>query len=86
MTLRLHDAPSACSFVPHVGRELAGEGPSFLDAYMLTVQRWGGYAGIDPVSMPSLGDYVARLAQHPNVAAVIARERIELNTSAPAAA
>jgi hypothetical protein len=36
--------------------------------------------------MPSLGDYVARLAQHPSVAAVIARERIELNTYTPAAA
>ena len=65
---------------------LTGERPSFLDAYVLTVQRWGGYAGIDPATMPALRDYVARLAQHPGVAAVIARERIELNTYPPAAA
>jgi len=64
---------------------LNGERPSFLDAYVLTVQRWGGYAGIDPATMPALRDYVARFAQHPEVAAVIARERIELNTYKPAA-
>lgn len=65
---------------------LNGERPSFLDAYVLTVQRWGGYAGIDPATMPALRDYVARFAQHPAVAAVIARERFELNTYKPAAA
>ncbi|MFN7644465.1 MAG: glutathione S-transferase family protein [Burkholderiales bacterium] len=62
---------------------LNGERPSFLDAYVLTVQRWGGYAGIDPATMPVLRDYVVRFAQHPEVAAVIARERIELNTYKP---
>jgi glutathione S-transferase len=58
---------------------LTGERPSFLAAYVLTVQRWGGYADIDPATLPALRDYVARLAQHPGVAAVIARERIVLN-------
>jgi glutathione S-transferase len=65
---------------------LTGEHPSFLDAYVLTLLRWGGYAGIDPATLPALRDYVARFAQHPTVASVIARERIELNTFKPAAA
>jgi glutathione S-transferase len=59
---------------------LAGESPSFVDAYALTLLRWGGYAGIDPATLPAYRDYVARLAQHPAVAAAIARERIKLHT------
>jgi glutathione S-transferase len=65
---------------------LGGEKPSFVDAYALTLLRWGGFAGIDPASLPAYRDYVAKLAEQPAVAAAIARERIDLNTFKPAKA
>jgi len=65
---------------------LLGERPSFIDAYALTLFRWGGLAGIDPDSLPEFKAFVARLAQQPPVAAAIARERIELNTFKPTTA
>lgn len=63
---------------------LAGESPSFVDAYALTLFRWGGFAGIDPATLPAYRDYVARLAQHPAVAAAMAREKLSLDTYKPA--
>jgi glutathione S-transferase len=65
---------------------LGGAAPSFADAYALTLLRWGGYAGIDPASLPKLQAYVARVAAHPAVAAAMQRERIDLNTYQPVAA
>lgn len=65
---------------------LGGAAPSFADAYALTLMRWGGYAGIDPASLPKLQAYVARVAAHPAVAAAMQRERIDLNTYKPVAA
>ena len=65
---------------------LGGARPSFIDAYVLTLLRWGGHAGIDPDTLPAYRDYVARLAQEPAVAAALSRERIELNTFKPATA
>jgi glutathione S-transferase len=56
-----------------------GSGLSFLDAYALTLLRWGGLAGIDPDSMPGFKAYVDCVAAHPVVAAVIERERLQLN-------
>lgn len=56
-----------------------GDSVSFLDAYALTLLRWGSIAGINPVSMPAYHAYVERLAQAPAVAAVIERERLQLN-------
>ena len=38
---------------------LAGEQPSALDAYALTFLRWGGFAGIDPTTLPAF-DALAR--------------------------
>ena len=64
---------------------MAGASPSFVDAYALTLFRWGGYAGIDPARLPVFRDYVGRLAQHPSVAAVMARERLSLDTYTPPA-
>ena len=63
---------------------LLGERVSFADAYALTFLRWGGFAGIDPQTLPAYRDFVARLAQQPPVAAAIAREGIDLNTYKPA--
>lgn len=65
---------------------LGGAEPSFLDFYALTLFRWGGYAGIDPASLPAFQAYVERLVRHPAVAAAMARERIALDTYKPAAA
>jgi len=50
-----------------------------LDAYALTLTRWGSIAGIDPASYPSLWAHVNRVAADPQVAQVIERERLQLN-------
>ena len=50
-----------------------------LDAYALTLTRWGTIAGIDPNGYPELWAFVQRVAQHPPVACVIERERLQLN-------
>jgi glutathione S-transferase len=59
---------------------LHGDAPGVLDAYALTLYRWGGFAGIAPDSVPALRDYVQRVAASPVFAATMARERIDLNT------
>ncbi len=58
---------------------LGGEAPGFLDAYALTLLRWGGFAGIDPESLPALWALVQRMAAVGPVATVIERERLQLN-------
>ena len=55
-----------------------------LDAYALTLTRWGTIAGIAPEEHPELWAFVAKVAAHPAVARVMARERLQLNMS-PAA-
>ena len=50
-----------------------------LDAYLLTLTRWGSIAGIDPTSYPSLWAHVNRVANDVQVAQVIERERLQLN-------
>lgn len=57
-----------------------GDRPSFHDAYALTLFRWGGFAGVDPDSMPAFWAYVQRVAATAPVAAALARERLELNS------
>ncbi|MBN9428093.1 MAG: glutathione S-transferase family protein [Burkholderiales bacterium] len=57
-----------------------GERVGILDAYALTLLRWGGFAGIDPDSLPAYKAFVARVAATEPVATIIARERIDLNT------
>jgi glutathione S-transferase len=63
---------------------IMGEHPGALDAYALTLLRWGGYAGIDPASLPATWDLAQRFAALPGVAPVIERERLELNVYKPA--
>lgn len=55
-----------------------------LDAYALTLLRWGGLAGIDPTGFQALWSHVSRVAQLPAVARAIERERLQLNVYAPA--
>jgi glutathione S-transferase len=62
---------------------LGGAQPSFVDAYALTLLRWGGFAGIDPESLPTLKAFVERLMQQAPVAAAVAREGIAMNTYKP---
>ena len=50
------------------------------DAYAFTFLRWGGYAGIDPRSLPAYSAYIERVMAEPSVAAVLDRERIKLDT------
>jgi glutathione S-transferase len=62
-----------------------GDKVSFHDAYAFTLLRWGGYAGIDPDSLPAYKAYIERVVQAPPVAAALERERIKLDTYQKAA-
>jgi glutathione S-transferase len=55
-----------------------------LDAYSLTLTRWGSLAGIDPETFPVLWAFVKQVAAQPAVARVIERERLQLNLFKPA--
>lgn len=57
-----------------------GDRVSFHDAYAFTLFRWGGYAGIDPKSLPGYLSYIERVMAAPPVAAALERERIKLDT------
>jgi glutathione S-transferase len=50
------------------------------DAYAFTLLRWGGFAGVDPKSLPGYLSYVERAMQAPPFQAALARERIRLDT------
>lgn len=50
-----------------------------VDAYALTLIRWGGFAGIDPLTLPALWAHVQKVAQLLPVARAIERERLQLN-------
>ena len=58
---------------------LSGEVLGPLDAYSLTLTRWGSIAGIDPTTYSSLWAHVNRVANDVQVAHVIERERLQLN-------
>ncbi len=57
---------------------------TFHDAYAFTLLRWGGYAGIDPKSLPAYLAYVERIMAAAPIAAALERERIKLDTYKPA--
>ena len=57
-----------------------GERITCHDAYAFTLLRWGGYAGIDPQSLPSYLAYVQRVMAAAPVAAALEQERIKLDT------
>jgi glutathione S-transferase len=50
------------------------------EAYSFTLLRWGGFAGVDPASLPALKNYVENVMQKPPVAAALERERVKLDT------
>ena len=63
---------------------LAGDKFGPLDAYTLTLARWGSIAGIDPAGFPATWAFIARIAALPAVARAIERERLQLNMYKPA--
>lgn len=62
---------------------LGGEHFGPLDAYALTLLRWGGFAKIDPTGFPKLWAHVQKVAALPAVQRAMARERLELNVYKP---
>lgn len=65
---------------------LSGVHCGALDAYALTLLRWGTIAAINPEDTPDLWGHVQRTAQVPAVARAIERERLQLNLYRPAPA
>ena len=61
-----------------------GERIACHDAYAFTLLRWGGYAGVDPASLPAYKAYVERVMAAAPVAAAMERERIKLDSYKPA--
>jgi glutathione S-transferase len=55
-----------------------------LDAYCLTLTRWGSIAGIDPTQFSNSWAHMQHLATLPAIARVIERERLQLNMLAKA--
>jgi glutathione S-transferase len=58
---------------------LGGEHFGPLDAYALTLLRWGGFAKIDPTGFAALWAHLQKVAALPAVQRAMARERLELN-------
>jgi glutathione S-transferase len=58
---------------------LSGDQLGPLDAYALTLTRWGSMAGIDPSTYALLWAHVQRVASDKAVSEVIERERLQLN-------
>jgi glutathione S-transferase len=58
---------------------LSGSHLGPLDAYALTLLRWGTMAGVNPTDLPVLWDHVQRVAENDAVKAVMERERLVLN-------
>jgi glutathione S-transferase len=75
-----------------LAKKTADRGQAFLggdrfgpvDAYSLTLLRWGGFAQIDPTGFTALWAHVQKVAQLPGVARAIERERLQLNLYKPA--
>lgn len=62
-----------------VGAAFGHDHLTALDAYTLTLTRWGSVAGIDPTQFIHSWAHMQTLAAHPAVARVIERERLQLN-------
>lgn len=67
-------------YLERLQNTLGGKAFWFRDAYLFTLLRWGGFAGIDPRSLPAYYAYAQKLMQAPPIAAALARERISLDT------
>jgi len=62
---------------------LFGDNIGPVDAYALTLTRWGSIAGIDPSTYPALWAHVQKMSADKAVSAVIERERLQLNLYKP---
>jgi glutathione S-transferase len=62
---------------------LSGDRLGPLDAYALTLTRWGTIAGIEPETYPALWAHVQKIASEQAVSQVIERERLQLNMLRP---
>ena len=58
---------------------LAGDHVGPLDAYAMTLMRWGTIAGINPDTYPQLWAFVQKVAEQPAIARAMERERLQLN-------
>ncbi len=67
-------------YLERIQNTLDGRSFWFRDAYLFTLLRWGGFAGIDPNSLPAYYAYVQNLLKAAPFAAALARERISLDT------
>lgn len=72
------------AMLSHATPYFGGAKPNVVDAYALTLYRWGGTTGIDPATIPKFRDYIDQLAKEPAIAAALERERIPLHTYKPA--
>ena len=54
-----------------------------VDAYALTLTRWGSIAGIDPSTYPALWAHVQKVSANEAISVVIERERLQLNLYKP---
>ena len=62
---------------------LFGENIGPVDAYALTLTRWGSIAGIDPSTYPALWAHVQKVSADKAIGVVIERERLQLNLYKP---
>ena len=62
---------------------LGGDRFGPLDAYALTLLRWGGFAQIDPTGFKALWAHVQKVAGLPAVKRAMERERLQLNLYKP---
>jgi glutathione S-transferase len=67
-------------YLERLQNTLDGSSFWFRDAYLFTLLRWGGFAGIDPRSLPAYYAYAQKLLEAQPIAAAVARERISLDT------
>jgi glutathione S-transferase len=62
---------------------LFGDNIGPVDAYALTLTRWGSIAGIDPSTYPALWTHVQKVSADKAIGVVIERERLQLNLYKP---
>ena len=67
-------------YLERIQNTLHGDSFWFRDAYLFTLLRWGGFAGIDPGSFPKYLAHAQRVMETPPFKAALARERISLDT------
>jgi glutathione S-transferase len=67
-------------YLERVQNMLPANAAPVFDAYAFTLLRWGGFAGVNPDSLPRYKAHVEKAMQTPPFKAALARERIALDT------